>query len=784
MSFPCFSNVSNYATTTIKRRINNPIETSTLNCYIKLCSGVEPNGCVLYSNPKAELFTAAGDDGAKTIYGDKERSGIIGIDWNGKAITSGDVGGPGKPSPIVTSLEIDEGAGELSRKAKFTIRCFSIPQLNKIMEYYMEPGFSVFIQFGWNTVNGLKGNIAPSAGGISKFMSISELEGYRASASGEADVYLGFITGGDVSISDNYWDVNVKLCGFTELPAYLMAADNPSDKNKDVKVESIDYPTGAWWQTENIKQKRWPLVFNSLPSNKKTKLVKSLEQAVRVNNPINFVNFDPKVAEEINTKKDSSWFSRIFGEDDDIKVVDSEGNEKEIDVGNIKLIGEERFIRFETLMLIINRIPSTGIKVNNKYIPYKINTDRTICTAFENMFSTDRTKLFIPNKFTPGPDYAEVISSGNAAVRKDWVDNSVKYDGKEVHFPNNSAISNGQAKNIWGDTVDVYYSFEGSEKFSAKERTWGFLNDLYVNFDFAKGILETKNFLIKDALYQILNGMSAAAGGLWDFQIQESPQPKNGNLELTVVEMNISSNNTKGEPLKLDLTGANSVFLEASFNMEMGGAIMNQVIGERNASNNKPKTINSSSPPVRGGLFSGTKKDLVGVAIQDEQNKGQQNWPAASDTGNKVESSGESGEAIEADEATKEAAEKKFAAFLEKVCLAPHVNLMPSDAAWGEDPYAKNYLCAYNDQSWFEAFKIGSEVGAEPGEVSILLPIKFSFTIHGVSGIKRGDKFVVNGLPQQYSTAGFFQVTAIKQVISGMLWKTEVEGGFRQNKSV
>jgi hypothetical protein len=59
--------------------------------------------------------------------------------------------------------------------------------------------------------------------------------------------------------------------------------------------------------------------------------------------------------------------------------------------------------------------------------------------------------------------------------------------------------------------------------------------------------------------------------------------------------------------------------------------------------------------------------------------------------------------------------------------------------------------------------------------------IKFTFTIHGISGIKRGDKFKVSGLPKNYEKNGFFQVTSVKHVISDMLWKTDIEGSFRQS---
>jgi hypothetical protein len=59
------------------------------------------------------------------------------------------------------------------------------------------------------------------------------------------------------------------------------------------------------------------------------------------------------------------------------------------------------------------------------------------------------------------------------------------------------------------------------------------------------------------------------------------------------------------------------------------------------------------------------------------------------------------------------------------------------------------------------------------------MPINFSFTIHGISGIKRGDKFKVNGIPKKYEN-GFFQVLSVKHTLDGMMWKTEISGGYRR----
>ena len=65
-------------------------------------------------------------------------------------------------------------------------------------------------------------------------------------------------------------------------------------------------------------------------------------------------------------------------------------------------------------------------------------------------------------------------------------------------------------------------------------------------------------------------------------------------------------------------------------------------------------------------------------------------------------------------------------------------------------------------------------------QLSPPLPIKYSFTILGNSGIRRGDTFNIDGIPAKYKTSGLFQVTEIEHSISGMRWETTVTGQYRQ----
>jgi len=280
---------------------------------------------------------------------------------------------------------------------------------------------------------------------------------------------------------------------------------------------------------------------------------------------------------------------------------------------------------------------------------------------------------------------------------------------------------------------------------------------------FVKGILETKNFSIKDALYQILNGISGAAGGVWDFQIQEQ-NSSDGSTELCVVDMNVNPQ-TSGTPYRFDVAGANSVFMDASLDLDISGAKMNQIIGNRLG-----QKVNGSQPQVNSKKKKGLFTDLDDLVLKSIE--GRQAKPA--DKGTKANTKS----AKEESEAAEKAKEKAMQMFLSKIGYAPKIDLIAS-SDFSKTLEEMTYITAYNDQLVFESLKNGNDVIKEENGVSALMPIKFSFTIHGISGIKRGDKFAVSGIPRAYEQTGFFQVTSVKHTITDMTWKTEIEGGFR-----
>ncbi len=757
-SFPNLSNFAGYVKKALDNRIGNTQSVSQLNAWVRVSSGVG-GGLMLLSNPDFKLFKAAGGG---SIYGDGQSSGTLGTNWGGGAVYAETNDSGFRPKPNITSIEIDEGAGTLSRKATFTITCYTKGQLDTLCEYFLEPGYSIFLEWGWNLPQSLNSySTTLSAGTVANFQNFKKVNEARAAAGGTYDNYLGFITGGGIASSGDTYEITIKCTGFTELPAYFMGADNTEkSENTDKKITEAEYSTAQISAETNLGKKRFMMAFNRLPSNRRTTRVSSLITNILVANPSNFINVDETVKAKVNECVGGTELFGISLNDEEANVG---GSTVEFPSGT-EIIKDESFIRFGTLMEILNQIGMEGFMIGGNIVKTTINTKTTVCCAFPKIFSTDKKKLFIPNKTAPLFDLVKAANSPtDNGVSDEATDDcsvvNVNDSANPIMFPAAGEIANGVAggKVIVSPKIDG--TFEGLKKANGQ---WGFLDDLYVNLDFAKGVLETKNFSMRNALYQILNGMSAAAGGLWDFQIMSDEN----DTELRVVDLNLTPTGPQ-EPYQFVLAGVNSIFIDASLDMDISGAKMNQIIGNRLG-----QTINGSQKDVKGkkkGLFT-DKDDQILKEVRRREEP-----PAPKDA---TVPEGPTDDELE------EAKIKNLQLFLDKIGLMPRPHL-DDKYAFEADLKKSVFTVAYNDQAVFEFFKNQNDktaVQTEAGGVGPIMPIKFTFTIHGVSGIKRGDKFKVLGLPKNYETTGFFQVTSVKHTITDMLWKTDIEGSFRQSR--
>jgi hypothetical protein len=729
-AFPNFTQVPDYVTSRISERLGNPIKVSSLNSWIKVSSAAG-TGLSLLSNPDHSLFRAAGGNEA-SIYGDSKTSGVIGTTWNGAAVYA-NVGQGFKPSPVITSIEVDEGEGDLSRKASFSITAFTKEQMEKLIEYFLEPGFSVFLEWGWNTADSVGAYQSNLSGDyVAGFQSFIKTLQKREEGGGEYDNYLGFITGGGVSQNGDKWTINVQLTGFTELPGYMTSTENAEDEitiegKSNVKIQPTE-PFGANFIEDagkdgQLGKERFMRMFNELPDSRKTPRVQELIKTL--SKVENFINWDDDVSEQINGDTDGSWYG---GE----ATADVGGVEIDLPTGT-ELVSENRFVRFGAMMDIFFALGSNGFKLSNgETIKFRVNTEKTYCLAFDHVYSLDPTILFIPNPNTPK---FKVGDDSNGLDVNEISDNSEGLNG--VVFPKQTDLS---------ETGKL------GDKISQKAKFYGRLDDLYINFDFVKGIMETKNITTKDALYQILNGMSSAVNGLWDFQIVEKQFESNVS-ELSVVDLNFISSADGAISLNLNTIGEQSIMIDSSLDLGISGAKMDQIIGQR-----LQTSLNGQGKAVPSGLFS-NKKDMVLTKMDKKTEAEKQITSAASD---------------KADVKKQEALD----ILLGKLFLYPKVQYKDASEVKKKPLYDICYVGAYKDVETFSKIK-KNELSGIIG-TSAIMPIKFTFKIHGISGIKRGDMFKIKGLPYMYERPGsFFQTLSVKHSIDGMIWTTEVTGGFR-----
>lgn len=313
--WPELTNINPQIVNRIKQ--TDSIETSKLNCFVRIISGAG-NGLVMSSNPDWKLFSAAGMAEA-SFYGDSTRSGTIGMSWDGKPVYSVDttiLDTPYKPSPIVTSINVKEGKDQISRHCDLKLTVFTLAQVETLQAYLMEPGYSLLIEYGWNTDSGVSGLIPLNASTIvsdtGKYnLDQDTLHLKRIQSKGEYDSFFGFIVGGSVSSNGDAFDMSIKLRGAPGLPTYLQS-QHSIEPIIDGKVSNKFAATPFGVSELNLEaadqraERRFKKMYNELPKIRQTSFVKNMLFKTKDNiwTSLDFVNFDPVVDNQISNWRD------------------------------------------------------------------------------------------------------------------------------------------------------------------------------------------------------------------------------------------------------------------------------------------------------------------------------------------------------------------------------------------------------------------------------------------------------------------------------------------------
>jgi hypothetical protein len=856
--FPKLSNIDANIANTINSYANDNLAASKLNAWIRVYSGAN-SGLIMQSNTNFKLFAAAGE--GNSIYGSADMSGAVGTTWDGTPVTTG-VGRALRPSPIITSFNSKEGQDQISRTCEFSITCFSLEQLELMQTYFMEPGYSVGVEWGWNTTNSTKGLIKTR--GTSEVLNAiadttlnnGALSAKRTSTNGEYDIFLGFIVGSTVSNDGENFKVDVKLRGAPSLPTYLQSQNRIEVKSSGITIDpdKTKAPFGDDQLTvENdadrtVADRRFKAMFNALPAFRQTESVKQLKDGT---SHVDYINFDVVVAKQISefqNKNEGSFLPGIFG-DTVVQVQVAEGTN--VEVSKEKLFSANRYIRFGLAIDILNEMGSVdSYQVGKKKISFKINIENCVIGAFPYMFSTKASKLLIPGIV---PNFIEVYF----------------LNPNEVEQQNDGRLKNGakawDPRSPGKDTP----KFKGAElqftnvtdlnDYGLKEKAlyYGYLKHLFVNFDMFKEKVEQKNKNITEILLDILNEMSSAVNSFWNFQIVEGEATDGGDIVITIIDENWVGQNPNSDPIAFKHSGIGSPFLNSSLDVSIPADMANKIIGERlgntsqtdvasiavrDAEGGKPATLFNAKPDLFLSRTSNTGTDtseedapaeepakesdgdffnrLVkivesnvsktttqdgadGVKTTAEFNKdGQllrtivQNADGTKSVTYETkglstifnDSARDQFRTLETSVATSAASEAagRMTSNIEKIDVVPNYGLFKIEkleaGSIRNDIKKSFFVHCLDDTDFFEKMKNYYFESKSGTTLSPPLPIKYSFTILGNSGIRRGDTFNINGIPKKYKNSGLFQVTEVEHSISNMRWETTVTGQYRQTQ--
>jgi hypothetical protein len=804
-TFPQLSNIDSTTHGVINSRAGDNQVASNLIPWMRTLSAVG-RGLVIESIPKNDSFSQR--------YGNSTRAGRVGIDFSGKDYLEDYSVRGFRPSPTIDSISIQNGAQGLSRKTTFTIVCYTIGQCETIIKHFLEPGYTVLVEWGWNSHKSYNQKCGLSTCDIADYNNIQTILKKRKDSEGTYDAVLGFITGGGIEYGDGEtFNVNVELTSLGEIPAYLqphkgfvktISTGNKiytGDKFYGYQISAAR--TGNQGK-KNIGKALFMQMYNDLPNHKQIPEIKKLVDDPRWSDPANFINMEEKIRESLRDDFDDGKSKARIKQD---------GKETTAEIPEgISLVTDQRFIRLDLAFEIINTVQEGSlipvidgpcgkkVMMNNR-----ISINDTLCRAHKHMFSTDISKLYIPNRNLPDFGLIDALTSteikstfiefegeGNSQKPKKVVDGHPDTDSTKRYFPREVDIT-------WYDLNEVIP--EAMEQpFNAYK--WGWLTDLYINFDFFKEVIDRKGLVIKDIVLEILNGVSSAVNMYWEFQIVErcssgktentdapTKTTQKGAMELHVREIGTGGVPSKGITSVFQSRGIKTPFIESSLKIDIPGAMKNMIVGQRNSATQG----NAEARELlleREGLFTNEIDPVL-----DALNKMQKNAEDAQKDPNEKQEEKSSADII------KENKKKNLELFTQTAGIFPKIQDTKgnTDAVvnWYDSILDSNsntlndllIVGTYNDPSLLKMIQQmddGIFTGGDYNGItqnSIILPIGFNFTIHGVSGLKVGDVFKIQDLPKKYSDK-IFQVMRINHTLDSNGWFTQVESNIRNTTGI
>ena len=425
------------------------------------------------------------------------------------------------------------------------------------------------------------------------------------------------------------------------------------------------------------------------------------------------------------------------------------------------------------------------------------------------MWSLDKNILYIPNPKAPDFNIDNAFN-GDTPTEKFIDFEKLGTKTQNLHPITNKKSFTGTRKENNDGYPGAPHAFPCQYKLKAEDNTWdtepnilpytmgkehwGWLKNLYINFDFLIRTMNTPNYTIQDVLYDLLNSMSSACNSHWKFQIVERfhPNQNEGCFELQVVDLNFSGivNFDDDKVPSYQLRGTKSPFIEVDFQTTTSAIHQNNILFKRYSGQNKKGNAVDTHPdlggvaPTLGSVFS-DGIEYVGTIINYTEVLGRD---SSDEENNEITSNTE-----DQKETTKS---NNYNFFVEKAGVFPRIQdrqhasdvieNIGSDDSTIQDLFM---VGTFNDslalrQTYLINKQQSTNVYGQNGEKSSVVNVPFglaevNFTVHGMSGFKRGDSLRFEGVPKNFGYPHVYEVTEMEHEITTTGWYTKIKTKMR-----
>jgi hypothetical protein len=644
---------------------NDSSNPSNLQVWIRLVSGAVikdgDEGLILESIPNKQsvFFETAGQMskyGGSSFDKNSPRSGTIGKNLNNAIVDIADIASNAdkkrnlRPSPVITALTIKEGKDQISRECTLNITCFTLAQLEKLQTYCMEPGYSLYIEYGWNTDSAYFQSIQNDStvtdsdstinAACKRGLNYEHLHKIRLESGGEFDCFLGFIVGGTVVTENENFNITINLRGAPSLPTFLQGHHKIQKKSPNAAIEqqiievakTLTYDNATLTaETLTPVQRRFRYMFNSLPPQRQTLEVRNLESKVKYTD---FVNFDPLISKKIVEYTDVTTLESVqeflnWGQGNNIRLKPSAG--VDISISKDKLFSHNRYIRFGLAVDILNANNKImALLMGNEKAPFRININNSIIGAFPYIFSTNPQKLIITGGLPDFSTYflnpSKVVQGYTSTSGGKTTMNAETLLVDSIQYPptlnaagpagSDEAIIFVESNELNGNTPGNINT-SGKTRYNEDAKYWGYLKNLYVNFDMFIEKMTQPNQLVGEVLLDILKSMSTAVNGFWNFQLVED-KDKDGSVIITIIDEHFIGKPTDKKREEFANNGITSPFLENNLDISIPADMANKIIMNRLSFLVNPE---GSSLSGRPSSFFNSKTDLFLKKVQNVNTK-------------------------------------------------------------------------------------------------------------------------------------------------------------------